>query len=102
MTSRIITEDKDKRALISKLSEARAELALFYEDVSEALPCAKVVRNGGAIISAPYDFDELEKYWDYGNWQLISPAKTEFESLDTFRRSDGEIAQVMGLHGLSI
>ena len=95
MTSRIITRDEDKRALISRLSEVGAELALFYEDLPETLPRNTEVRDGVAIISAPYDFDELEKFWNYGNWNLISPAKTDHKPLNTFKLSDCEIAQAM-------
>ena len=102
MTSRVITKDKDKRALISRLSEAGAELALFYDDLPETLPRNTEVREGVAIISAPYDFDELEKLWAYGNWNLISPVKTDYEPLNTFKLSDSEIAQAMSLHGLSL
>ena len=102
MTSRIITKDKDKRALISRLSEAGAELALFYDDVPETLPRNTEVRDGVAIIPAPYDFDELEKFWNYGNWNLISPAKTDYKPLNTFKLSDSEIAQAMSLRGLSL
>ena len=102
MTTRVITKDKDKRAVISRLSEAHAQLALFYDGLPQTLPSNIAVQDGVAIISAPYDFDELEKLWDYGNWNLISPAKTDYHPLDTFRISDSEIAQAMSLHGLSI
>lgn len=102
VTSRVITRDKDKRALISKLSEAHAELALFYDDLPEAPPYVNLVQDGVAIIPAPYDYDELEKWWYYGNWNLISPAKTDFEAFNTFKHSDAEIAKVMRLHGLSM
>jgi hypothetical protein len=102
MISCVITKDKEKRALISKLSEAHAELALFYDDLQEPLPRAKQIRHGVAVMFAPYDFDELEKSWKYGNWNLIAPANTAYAFLDTFRLSDSEIAHAMQLHGLSL
>ena len=102
MISRVITKDKDKRALISRLSGAHAELALFCDDLAEVPPRAKELREGVVVISPPYDFDELEKSWHYGNWNLISPVKTDYEPRNTFKLSDSEIVQAMRLHGISL
>jgi hypothetical protein len=102
MITRVITKDEDKRALISRLSRAHAELALFCEELAEPPPGSKELRNGVVVIPPPYDFDELEKSWSYGNWNLISPAKTHYEPLNTFKLADSEIAQAMRFHGLSL
>lgn len=102
MTSRIITKDQDRRAVLQKLSAAGEDLALFCEDFEATTPRAKRVRAGVATLSAPFNFDELERCWYCGNWNLIAPAKTDFEPLDTFRQSDAQIAHVMQLHGLVV
>ena len=102
MRSHIITRDEDKRELIERLSNEGADLALFCDDLAEALPNSIEARESVSIVRAPYNFDELERSWYYGNWCLIHPANIDFSPIDTFRSPSAKIDQAMRSYGVTL
>ena len=102
INSRVITHNADKRDLIRRLSEQGLDFALFFDDIPDGLNLITKLDEGVAVVSAPYDFDSLEKIWYSGNWHLVVPAKADFHPKDTFKMSETEINQLMQGSGLSI
>lgn len=91
MKRTILKKESSKRALINRLSADGNNLLIFFDDLADVPSTVEVVKEGVAIVSPPYDYESLEKWWYYGNWQAVSPVNQEYRPFDTFKSTDQDI-----------
>jgi hypothetical protein len=91
-----------KRALIERLSIENSELAVYFEEEPDGTFSYRSIQPGLIVIMPPYDFDALNRWWYYGNWQAIAPVDPGYKPFDTFRSTDAQIAHKLETHTVSI
>jgi hypothetical protein len=97
-----LNAETKKRALIERLSADKTELAVYFDEEPNGAFACRVVEPGLIVIIPPYDFDALDRWWYYGNWQAIAPVDPGYEPFDTFRSTDAQIERKLEMHKVSI
>jgi len=102
MKRTILKKESSKRELINRLSSDRRKLLVFFDYLDDAPPTVEVIKEGVAIVSPPYDYESLEKWWYYGNWQAVSPVNKKYKPFDTFKAADQDIECALKDNEISI
>jgi hypothetical protein len=102
MKRTILKTESSKQELINRLSDDGNKLLVFFDDLADAPSTVNVVEEGVAIVSPPYDYESLERWWYYGNWQAVSPVNQEYIPFDTFKSTDQNIECALQDNQLSI
>ena len=105
MKIEILKKESDKEKAINILSETGSELLIFLpfsESINDAPKYVSTVRDSVAKITPPFDYNELEKWWHEGNWQIISPVNTNYVPINTFRNNETELKNKLSENQISI
>ena len=102
MKIQIFKSEHEKRGLIQRLSNDGIELAVYFDEDPDGSFSYRAIRPGLLVVVPPFDFDVLEQWWYYGNWQAIAPVSPGYEPFDTFRSSETKIKRCLEVHNLSM
>lgn len=98
----MVTNDREKAALIKRLSDERLSLMLFYEEAPPASISHDTVNDETWLIHPPYEHGQLEKWLYLGNWQAIYPGNRDYRPFNSFKSKAAEIDARMQEAGIKL
>jgi len=104
--NRLISNDIDKKGLISSSSTEDCEIMVLYDEdpyeyLSGDIAFQRIDQNK-YLIQPPYSYEKLSKWLYYGNWQVVSPAISSYEFIDSFRSSPEKIQNHLNNHKVDL